>query len=60
MSTIAELHNEYVMAERKLKWAVRLACPGLHRPVQHRDLMPPWCHLCGRTILGTKIQEPTK
>lgn len=28
------------------------ACPGEHKPVQHRDGKPPWCNLCGRDVFG--------
>ena len=57
MSTIARLHYEHTMAERRLKEAIRLACPGKHQPRQHRDRMPPWCPECGRTAFGVQIRD---
>ena len=42
----AQLHN-----------SVARTCRGLqgHKPVQHRDRKPPWCHACGRTVDGRMV-----
>lgn len=43
-------------AEADLYRAVVNACPGPHKPTQHRDGNPPWCAACGRTGRGTPIE----
>lgn len=46
-------------AQNRLLDAVARACPGTHRPVQHRDRKPPWCKECGRTTYGQHVVNPT-
>lgn len=43
-------------AEARLIAAIEDACPGPHKPVQHRDGLPPWCKACRRTRTGTAVQ----
>jgi hypothetical protein len=38
-------------------FAAQRACPGPHRPVQHRDFKPPWCRVCGCGVDGTNWRE---
>ena len=49
------LRLQLEIAHVRLLEAVWSACPGPHRPVQHRDRKPPWCRECGRTADGTPI-----
>ena len=46
-------------AQARLLKAVASACPGPHRPAQHRDRKPPWCKRCGRTADGIPVADPT-
>lgn len=52
----AKLRAELNRAEHELLVAVRDACPGPHRPTQHRDGKRPWCKSCGRDSLGNQIK----
>lgn len=36
---------------------VAALCPGVHKPVQHRDGRPPWCSACQRTIDGIHLRD---
>lgn len=44
-------------AEQTLMDAVVDSCPGPHKPVQHRDHLPEWCHACGRTRRGMRMHQ---
>ena len=44
--------------EEALKAVHRLLkehCPGPHRPMQHKDNLPPYCRYCRRTTNGRRI-----
>lgn len=51
---LTALREAAVRANAALFHAVSEACPGDHRPVQHRDGMPAWCPECGRTSSGDR------
>ncbi len=51
-ATLEELREAAANARAELAAAVVAACPGEHRPVQHRDMRPPWCRVCGRGADG--------
>ena len=53
--TPQELLDLIDLLQYALNRHVRDACPGVHRPVQHRDMRPPWCRACGRDALGRQV-----
>lgn len=55
--TIKEAAAAYQAARVALLEAVVTACPGPHRAQQHRDMLPPWCHACGRTDTGYRAKD---
>lgn len=42
MDEFVQLRVAVDEAEAALRKAVRAACPGVHRPIQHRDRKPAW------------------
>ncbi|GAA0528593.1 hypothetical protein GCM10010172_06480 [Paractinoplanes ferrugineus] len=57
LDAIAEMRKNINTAQMQLAAMVMTACPGPHRPTQHRDRKPPWCSACGRTADGVQIQD---
>jgi hypothetical protein len=41
----------------RLQSSITKECPGEHRYVKHRDLLPPWCDACGYTDTGLHKSE---
>ena len=41
----------------RLQASITEECPGEHRYVNHRDLLPPWCDACGFTDVGLHKSE---
>lgn len=52
---LRELQEGKAAYDAAIKKLVAKNCPGEHKPVQHRDRKPPWCHLCGCTADGNKV-----
>lgn len=51
---LAAMREAALAAKGGLIAAVMDACPGPHRPVQHRDGNPLWCNVCGRSNYGDR------
>ncbi len=49
---IQKLAQEATAARAKLVTFIEAACPGPHKPVQHRDAWAPWCDACRYTADG--------
>lgn len=55
---IAEMAEAARIARFQLAATIMSACPGIHKPVQHRDRRLPWCEACGYTETGGRVKTP--
>lgn len=56
LEDLRQLHVEITTA---LEVRACRACPGVHRPSNHRDGKAPWCRFCGRTALAEQVASPS-
>lgn len=58
-ASIRALALAAIDARLNLADAIRKACPGPHRYVQHRDGNAAWCPVCGYAERGSRVNRPT-
>ena len=55
LTPLDQARADLIKAKLRLTLRVEAACPGSHRPVQHRDGLSPWCPHCRRFADGKPI-----